>query len=143
MAVNAVSLPDLSVGRSNFGHPEWLRVDMVEDAAGHKHPKSYDGWGVIGFRVQDIPTERWVDGVWDYTFAPCHSPEEHNYPHSEVQCFQNGEHVAALEKLPEEMHIRWRELLLRKTEVFLKPHQPATIRQTAPVSHKPELPIPQ
>jgi hypothetical protein len=141
--VNAVNLPDISVGRSRFGHPEWLRVDIVIDAAGQKHERYFEQWAVIGFKVNDIPSERWADGVFHYTFASFHDPEEHNYPHSEIRCFQNGVHVNALEKLPEEMHLKWRELLLRSKTIFLKPRQPAAIRQTAPVSHKPELPIPQ
>jgi hypothetical protein len=140
--VNAISLPDLSMGRSRFGHPEWLRLDMVPDDAGHNHFRYFEGWAVIGFHVHDIPTDRWVDGVFQYTFAAFHDPAEYNYPHSEVRCFQGEDHVDALEKLPEEMHITWRELLLRRKEVFLKPHQPASIRQTAPVSHRPEFPVP-
>ena len=141
--LNAVNLPDLSVGRSRFGHPEWLRVDMIPDAAGQKQFHYFEGWGVIGFRVQAVPAERWVDGAFHYTFEVVHDPARHNYPHSEIRCFADGEHVDALEKLPEEMHLKWRELLLRSRRIFLKPHQPATIRQTAPVSHKPELPIPR
>lgn len=139
--VNAVSLPDLSVGRSRFGHPEWVRVDMLIDGAGQKYEKYFEGWGVIGFQVSDIPHERWMDGVTHYMFTAFHDPEEHNYPHSEVRCFEDGKHIDALTQLPKEMHLRWRELLLRRIKVFLKPHQPATIRQTAPISHKPELPI--
>jgi hypothetical protein len=140
--INAVNLPDLSTGRSRFGHPEWLRLDRAQDDAGRKRLQYFDGWAVVGFMVQHIPTERWVDGVFHYTFAAFHDPSEYNFPHSEVRCFQDEMHVDGLEKLPEEMHIKWRELLLRSKEIFLKPHQQASIRQTAPVSHKPELPIP-
>jgi hypothetical protein len=42
--VDAVEMPDMSVGRSRFAHPEWLRL-----AAG------CEDWGVVGFQVQDIP----------------------------------------------------------------------------------------
>jgi hypothetical protein len=142
LEINAVSLPDLSVGRSRFGHPEWLRIEMIIEEDDRKHLERYDDYGVIGFRVQDVPTERFVNGVVHYTFRVHHDPGEYNYPHSEVRCYEDGIHVDAFKKLPEEMHLTWRELLLRKIEVFLKPHQPAAIRQTAPTSHIPELPIP-
>lgn len=130
--INAMSLPDLSVGRSRFGHPEWLRLAEERFAT----------WGVVGFRVSGIPSERWVLGVYHYTFDVQHRPERLNYPHSEVWCYENGVHVDAVDKLPEDMHIKWREMLLRNTEPFLKPHQSATIREATPVSYVPDLPIP-
>src|SRR6516225_7637737 len=121
LEVNAIELPDLSLGRSKFGHPEWVRLDP----ASGNYFKEY---GVIGFRVGDVPPERWNLGSFRFTFKTVHVPEEMNYPHSEIQTFEDGKHVDLLEKLPEEIHLEWRELLLRKTVVFLKPHQGAKIR---------------
>jgi hypothetical protein len=134
LEVNAVELPDLSVGRSKHGHPEWLRIDNGE---------LRDGWGVIGVKVCDVPPERWLDGVFKFTFVTVHVPSDLNYPHSEVQAFQGDKHLNLLELLPELVHLEWREHLLREIEVFLKPHEPAIIRQDAPNSHVPELPIPK
>jgi hypothetical protein len=142
LEVDAVNLPDLSVGRSQFGHPEWLRVDMQIDGSGQKYEKFFDGWGVIGFQVSKIPPTGWENGVPRFTFKVFHAPEDHNYPHSEVRCFEGSTHIKPPQELPDEMHIWWREMLLRAIDVFLKPNQPATFRQTAPASHKPEMPIP-
>jgi len=129
--IDAMKLPDISTGRSKYGHPEWLRV-------GHER---FEHWAVVGFQVQDIPPERWSAGVFRYVYRPVHLPEELNYPHAEVRAFEQtdgGEkHIQMEGMLPEEADLEWRELLLRKIRVFLKPHEPATIRQTAPVSHKP------
>ena len=40
--VDAIEMPDMSVSRSKFAHPEWLRL-----ASG------CDDWGVVGFQVKD------------------------------------------------------------------------------------------
>jgi len=131
--VNAIKLPDISVGRSKYGHPEWLRLDKE---------RYFEGWGVIGFQIQDIPAERWHEGVFHFTFTTFHDPADWNYPHAEVRAFENNARIDLEEKLPEDVHLKWRELLLRETKIFLKPHQSAKIRTIPPVSHKPELPIP-
>jgi hypothetical protein len=133
LEVNAIELPDMSVGRSWFGHPEWLRIH---------EGTYYAGWGVIGFQVGAIPPEQWKDGYPSFTFEPVHAPEELNYPHSEVRVSDRGVRVILQDALPDDIHLKWREQLLRRTEVFLRPHQGATIRQHAPTSHHPELPIP-
>jgi hypothetical protein len=132
--VNAVELPDISVGRSKFGHPEWLRID---------NGKLREGWGVIGFQVRAIPPQRWLDGYPRFSFRSFHEPEDLNYPHSEVRAYDGEKHIGTLDDLPEETHLEWRELLLQETEIFLKPNEPAGIRRDPPASHKPELPIPR
>jgi len=132
LEVNAIELPDMFVGRSRFGHPEWLRI----------HEGTYFAvWAVIGFQVGDVPPEQWKDGYPQFTFNTIHTPEELNYPHSEVQAFDGGKHIDLLDALPDDVHLKWRELLLRRVTIFLRPHQGATIRQTAPATHHPE-PIP-
>src|SRR5262249_6547081 len=96
LEVSAVELPDISVGRSKFGHPEWLRLDK---------DRNFDGWGVIGVQVQDVPPERWLEGSFRFRFQPTHVPEEWNYPHAEIQAFQGEKHIQMLEELPEEVHL--------------------------------------
>jgi hypothetical protein len=131
--VDALEMPDMSVGRSRLAHPEWLRL-----ASG------CDDWAVVGFRTEDIPPERWIDGI-PYAFRPEHVPLRHNYPHAEVRAYERATGVHMDGKavmLPERVHLEWRERLLRKVRVFLTPGQPAKIRQHNPVSHVPELPIP-
>ena len=130
--IAAIDLPDMSAGRSRFAHPEWLRL-----ASG------VDDWGVVGFKVEDIPPVRWIDGI-EYDFRAMHVPESRNYPHSEVQAFEHekGIHVDGKKApLPERVHLEWRERLLRKIRVFLKAGQARTVRQHAPTSHIPEEPI--
>jgi len=51
--VDAVQLPDMSVGRSRFGHPEWVRFDVGNNV-------HFEDWGVIGFRVRSIHPRLWV-----------------------------------------------------------------------------------
>lgn len=127
--IDAIELPDMSVGRSRFAHPEWLRL-----ASGCSE------WGVVGFRVCDVPPERLIDGI-PYQFSPEHAPERRNYPHSEVRAYEpsSSKHVDGKSiMLPPRVHLEWREQLLREVRVFLRNCQPAAIRQHAPKSHKPE-----
>jgi hypothetical protein len=129
--VDAVAMPDMSVGRSRFAHPEWLRL-----AGG------CENWGVVGFQVQDIPPERWIEGI-RYDFRPVHAPQQKNFPHSEVRTCEHdtGTHVDGKKVLlPDRVHLEWRERLLRKNRVFLSAYEPAEIRTCPPASHIPEDP---
>jgi len=132
LEVNAVELPDLSVGRSRFGHPEWLRLQNGEYLA---------GWAVVGFKVGDVPLERWCDG-YPFTFRTVHVPEELNYPHSEVQVSYLDKHIKLIEHLPPEDHLIWRQELLQHKRIFLRPHEGAVIRHEPPASHHPEPIVP-
>lgn len=129
--VDAVQMPDISVGRSSFGHPEWVRFDVANG-------RFFEDWGILGFQVQHVPAEQHSEGVNRFTFKVVHRPEELDYPHSEIQASKNGvpideEHA---EELPEDVHLVWRERLLRKAEVIIKPKVKVVIRQTPPLSHK-------
>lgn len=50
--VDAIELPDMSVGRSRLAHPEWLRL-----------ARGCHDWGIVGFEVEGIPKERWINGI--------------------------------------------------------------------------------
>jgi hypothetical protein len=129
LSVDAVKLPDISVGRSKYGHAEWARFDCV-------HGNHYEDWGVVAVQVQDIPGEQWKEGVFHFTFQACHAPSEKDYSHSEIRAFENSEHVDAVERLPEDIHLLWRARLLRKMKSVIKPYQKVAIRENPPVSHK-------
>jgi hypothetical protein len=96
LEVNAIELPDISCGRSKYGHPEWLRFDVRENGVYIFR----DGWAVIGFQIGDIPSERWLDGVFRFTFKTVHDPDEWNYPHSEVRSFEDEVHIDVLGVCP-------------------------------------------
>lgn len=131
LPVGAVELPDMSVGRSKYGHAEWVRFDV----GNHRH---FEDWGVIAFRVGDIPTPEWKHGTFRDDFRPCHEPLDSDYPHSEVRAFENDVHITEPLKdlLPEDVHLKWREKLLRQARVLIKRHQRVIVRQSPPVSHK-------
>jgi hypothetical protein len=127
--IDAIELPDMSVGRSRFAHPEWLRL-----ATGA------DDWAVVGFKVEEIPPEKWIDGI-RYDFRAVHVPHARNYPHTEIQAFEHENDVHVDGKtvlLPDRVHLEWRERLLRKIRIFLRVCQDRTIRQDASTSHVPE-----
>src|SRR5687767_11985017 len=79
---DAVDLPDMSVGRSKYGHAEWVRFDVVND-------RHFADWGVLFVRVSDIPPKIWELGVYRYTFTATHQPLDDDYPHSEVRAHVN------------------------------------------------------
>jgi hypothetical protein len=66
-----------SLNRGKYSFPE--DVICSED-------KAFDGWGVLDFRVGDIPKQL-VDGSGrTYLFFPFHEPDETNYSHTVIQC---------------------------------------------------------
>lgn len=116
LEADSVELPDMSTvrGGAGFGQPE----DALWSDDGE-----FDGWGVCAFAVRDIPGPMQDRGMFTYTFKAVHRPHRRNYPHSEVQAFENGVHVddARMELVNPHLHLRFREKLLRKTHVVLPP----------------------
>jgi hypothetical protein len=129
LGIEAIELPDISVGRSKYGHAEWVRFDVING-------RHYEDWAVIGVQVGDIPPELWQEGVFHFEFRACHAPGEYDYPHSEIRAFEDNGHINLASMLPEDIHLKWRERLLRKMTTILKPYQRVRVRQQPPVSHK-------
>jgi hypothetical protein len=122
--LDAINLPDMSVLRAKYAHPEWARLEDDD----------YADWGVVGFRVREIPTNLVHLGVFLWTFEARHRPIKRNYPHSEVWAFEDGVHIDLnfKEHIDHAFHLRWRERLLRSLTVFVRPYQETEIRQVAP-----------
>jgi hypothetical protein len=127
--LDAVQLPDISVGRSKYGHAEWTRFDVLNN-------RFHEDWGMVAVQVQDIPPELWREGVFHFVFKPHHCPEEKNYPHAEIRAYENDMHLEQAERIPEDVDLAWRERLLRKLQTIIKPHQKVIVREQAPASHK-------
>ena len=113
--IDAIELPDMSVNR-DFRDPEkwpphWV---LLEE-------ERCKDWAVVGFKVKDIPTDMPHLGIDMYTFDPTHVPQDRNYMHSEVWCYQNGGHIDAKKNLDHDLHQRWREKLLWKIKTFVRP----------------------
>ena len=64
-----------SVNRGNFGEPE----DVLFSEAGR-----YNGFGVVGLKVSDIPPRVDQPNGPAYLFFMMHRPEDDNYAHSEI-----------------------------------------------------------
>jgi hypothetical protein len=125
--VDAIELPDMSVLRSKYGHPEWARLESDD----------YAEWGVIGFMVGDIPPELLHSGVFQFVFKPRHDPLKKNYPHTEVRAYEvidrQEVHINGKTRLMDpDVHLRWRERLLQKIKEFIQPHEECEVRQVAP-----------
>jgi hypothetical protein len=80
------AFPKQSVNREKYSDPADVLFSATDE---------FEGWGVLYFRVQDIPVAFPPDRR-QYTFFPKHVPEDEMYPHSEVWCDrlpQTGEYV--------------------------------------------------
>lgn len=122
IAIDAVELPDMSVNRSKYSRPEWVIWD-----------EAFEGWGVLAFRVRDIPPDRivWHAGVIPYTLEPRHMPLKYNYPHTEVWVFRDGIHIIQgtsvqpgnLQLLDPDFHLRWRECIVLASHIAVYPSE--------------------
>lgn len=65
-----------SVNRQKYSEPADVCFSEADEFA---------GWGVLSFRVDDLPPA-FPDDQPQYTFFPKHIPLEDNYAHSEVWC---------------------------------------------------------
>jgi hypothetical protein len=120
VAVDAVELPDMSVNREKYGPAEWLLLH-----------EDFELWGVIKFRVRDIPPDReiWHEGVIAYTLAPQHRPLKYNYPHTEIWISREGVHIVRgdsnnpgnLHLLDPDFHLRWRECIVLASKIAIHP----------------------
>src|SRR5258708_39342136 len=103
VSVAAFELPDMSVLREKYGQPRFLLLD-----------DEFVDWGVVGFRVRDIPPNREIwHGPLAYALEPRHVPLRYNYPHSEVWVYRDGVHICQSanneQLLDPGFHLRWRE----------------------------------
>lgn len=122
--IESIELPDMSVVRAKYGHPEWARFDRGQ----------YTDWGVIGFAVRNIPPPLTHLGVFVWTFSAHHDPERNNYPHSEVRAFEDGRHIdmKLSDRIDPHLHLRWRHHLLRYIDKIIVPHQDVEFRENSP-----------
>lgn len=121
--LDAIELPDMSVMRGKYAHPEWARFDRGE----------YHELGVLGFRVDAIPDGFLHLGVFEWTFRAVHVPHRRNYPHAEVQAFEDEQHVdGKTRNLDPDAHLRWRELLFRQVREIYRPRESVDFREDPP-----------
>jgi hypothetical protein len=80
------AFPKQSVNREKYSNPADVLFSATDE---------FEGWGVLYFRVQDLPLEFPPDNR-QYTFFAKHVPKEEMYPHSEIWCDRlpvTGEYV--------------------------------------------------
>lgn len=118
--LDAIDFPDMSVTRESLGPPTSAR--WIGD--------EYKDWGVIGFRVADIPPEIRFQGAFIYRMRAVHSPLKRNYPHSEVKVFEARWDLPGAEVhvdkhvmpgVPREAQQEWRESIRRRCRIILNP----------------------
>ena len=113
VAMDAIEMPDMSTMRQLFTEDvEWVLIDTTRRT-------DFSSWGILAFRVGDIPDQIEHRGVFLYKFAAVHTPKRNNYPHTDVRAFTEGRPVSA--ELPPELHLRFRLRLRFKIRVIKRP----------------------
>jgi hypothetical protein len=113
VALDGMRFPDISVNRGRYSEPEDVLIPDCLD------------FRIATFMVQDIPSPLISESQQQhrFEFRPEHDPCECNYAHSEIRTYKQD--VRQLKgKLPENIKLRFRLLLSRKTRVL--PAVPAT-----------------
>jgi hypothetical protein len=80
------AFPKQSVNREKYSVPADVLFSRTDE---------FEGWGVLRFRVQDLPAA-FPPSNPQYAFFPSHVPEDEMYPHSEIWCDRlprTGEYV--------------------------------------------------
>ena len=109
MELDVVDAVNMSVNRSKYGPPEWVRLGENSD------------WGVIFIAVGRLPSERHHHGS-TFSIHPQHVPHKRNYPHSEIWVHHpGGNRVLKEEELDPVFSMAWREFLLRIAKIALRP----------------------
>ena len=120
--LDAIDFPDMSCTRESLAPPmaaRWVGENDVD-------------WGIIGFRVSDIPAEVPYQGAVRHRLRAEHAPLKRNYPHSEVRVYESPWDQPAIEihldkkqlpGVPREAQQVWREKLRRKSKIVLAPRQ--------------------
>ena len=106
--LDEVRLPDFSVNRSKYSHPE----DVV---------KPRPTYGIAEFKVKDIPGPLpELPEIPVFSFRVEHLPGEDNYSHSEVWTYKDGQHSTS--KPPRMVRMRFRALLHEKMTLIKLPN---------------------
>ncbi len=113
VAMDAIEMPDMSTMRQLFTEDvEWVLIDT-------RGRTDFSSWGILAFRVGDIPDQIEHRGVFVYEFAAVHTPKRNNYPHTDVRAFTAGRPVNT--ELPPVLHLRFRNRLRFKIRVIKRP----------------------
>lgn len=113
--VDTIELPDISVCRSKYSRAE--HVLCSSDGR-------FDGWGVLHFRVKDVPRTISYAGYQVCSSRVVHVPQNKNYAHSEVQVFDmsgnqlSRDRISALDK---DANLLFRQKILEYSHVCIQP----------------------
>jgi hypothetical protein len=113
--IDAIQLPDISVNRGKYCEP--IHVLWSESGA-------YEGWGVLCFRVKDVPAKVAHAGIELYTSKIVHTPQRKNYPHSEVRAYDpHGSHLdsKSIAMMDRGANLRFRQKTLEYAQVIIEP----------------------
>jgi hypothetical protein len=109
----SLDMPDMSVNRTFEGRKKDIARLLIELAPEDR------SWGVCGFKTNDIPGERYQNGI-SYRMKPVYRPLKKNPYHSEIWAFRNGiDHIPKGDpEIPIGWWMKWQVDLCRK--VFIE-----------------------
>jgi hypothetical protein len=111
MDIDVVRMPDMSVHRGKYCTAECIL-------------RGYVGWGVVQFRVRDVPQTVAYNGQVFYHTRPIHVPldGQYDYPHSEIRAFDSANKHVTTPQYRAEADMIWRENLLRGCKPVVSPN---------------------
>jgi len=133
LRIEAFKLPDVSVGRSKYGHAVWVRLEPTT-------PKFFHNWGVISIQVSLVPAALISENGLEFNFKPVHVPLEKDYPHSEIRAYTIEVHLKDLQAIPEDVELAFREILLNRSWIRIKPGEQHDFLIEPPTNHQLETP---
>jgi hypothetical protein len=103
-----IRFPDFSVNRSKYSEPEDVLIP------------SYAEYGILTFKVKDIPAPERTNETTLYEWKAVHEPLDDNYSHSEVQTFKNGMYTKKLD-VPKTLKKKFRVILSERMSIIREP----------------------
>lgn len=114
ISLDAIEMPDMSVNRSSLSIPQ----DVIAY-------EEFDGWGVAGVMVDEVPPELVENGVIRWTFAtvpcPCKFKGKMVLSHCEIRGYRDNRHITDVALFPHEVHLRFRTRLRHKLRIRIHP----------------------
>lgn len=112
-----IRFPDQSVNRQKYSKPQ----DVLLPEAGNEKSKEWIYWGVFNFPVHTVLPSIEASGEVICTFRVEHDPVEHNYAHSEIRAYRQGQRIVDKKLISKEHRKQYRLAIMDKVVIVTEP----------------------
>lgn len=114
---SVVRFPDQSVNRQKHSKP----LDVLLPEPSDKSTKKRIYWGVFKFPVHAVLPSIEQDGEVICTFRVEHDPTEHNYAHSEIRVYREGQRITKKKVISKERRKQYRLAIMDRAAIVCEP----------------------